>query len=120
MTRAAKKKIWPRPKRAIVSWMDFILEEGAVPAVVEARNNSGGIYKGGRFTCWDFEGNFFAIWNTAGNPVWCHKFNLKLLSKGTVKTMQTTKFKSVKFVKDYQMLLKAEVPNCGLMPTYRR
>lgn len=113
-------KKWDKPSRSLINWMDFILADGAIPAIVEARNNSGGIYKGGRFTCWDFEGNFFAIWNTSGNPVWSHKNNFKLLSKGTVATMQTSQFKYVKFVKDYQLLLKSEVANCGLHPTYRK
>lgn len=112
-----KNKKWAsKPKRNMMCWLDFILAEGAIPAVVEAVNNSGGIYRGGRFLCWDFEGNFFAIWNQAGNSVWIHKDNVTLLSKGTVPTLAN---KDVALVHDYRTLLRDETPKCGLRPTYR-
>ncbi len=111
------KKFAPKPKRPMINWLEFILEDGAIPAVVEAKNNSGGIYRGGRFTAWDFEGQFYAIWNQAGNPVWCHKDNFNLLSKGTVNAL--SKIKNVECINDYHDLISKEIQDCGMKPTYR-
>lgn len=70
--------------RKMRPWLEFICSTDAVPAIVEATNSSGGLCKGKQYKCWDFEGTFYAIWNQAGNSVWCHKRNLKLVSPGTV------------------------------------
>lgn len=82
------KKHWSRkPRRRIKCWIDFICADGAVTATLEALNSSGGIVEGQKYKCWDFEGEFYAIRNQAGNAVWCHKNNLKLISTGTVKEL---------------------------------
>lgn len=100
-TKPTKSK-WPKPKRKMQSWMNFILQDTAIPAIVEAQNSSGGLFPGMRTEAWDFDGEFFAIHNNLGNPVWCHKNNLKLLSRGTVEALANT---SVRLVKDYRSLL---------------
>jgi hypothetical protein len=115
--KVGNKKWSQKPKRQMANWFDFILEDGAIPAVVEAVNNSGGLYRRGRFLSWDFDGNYYAIWNQCGNSVWCHGDNLKLLSKGSVKTL--SKRKDVESVIDYRGLMNSETPRCGLKPTHR-
>lgn len=71
-------------KKRTPDWTGFIMDERNEPAVLMALNDSGGIYKGMAFESWSFDGNFFAIWNMKGNPVWCHKKNFKVLSRGTL------------------------------------
>lgn len=81
-------KKWSRkPSRRIRCWIEFICTDGAKPAIVESLNGSGGICTGQQYKCWDFEGEFYAIRNQAGNAVWCHKNNLKLISAGTVSAL---------------------------------
>lgn len=77
--------------RKMKSWVGFICAEGAKAAIVEATNSGGGLCKGQRYKCWDFEGTFYAIWNQAGNPVWCHKSNLVLINAGTVEGLNSEK-----------------------------
>lgn len=83
-------KHWARkPRRPFMNWIVFITGPDAKAGLVEAVNYSGGICKGQQYQCWDFEGEYYAIWNQAGNAVWCHKNNLKLIDKGTVHKLQS-------------------------------
>jgi hypothetical protein len=77
-------------KKKTPCWVSFICQEGAIPAVLEAKNHGGGIYKGMAFESWAFDGEYFAIWNMAGNAVWCHKKNFNILSSGTVGDLPAT------------------------------
>jgi hypothetical protein len=70
--------------RAPKNWINFILAEGNQCAIVEAVNGSGGMAEGMQFKAFDFHKGFVAIFNQRGNAVWCHKKNLKVISKGTV------------------------------------
>jgi hypothetical protein len=87
-------------KKPTPCWISFICHDGSIPAVLEAKNHGGGIYKGMAFESWAFDGEYFAIWNMAGNAVWCHKKNFKLLSRGTVYGLP----KIAKFVDDWRGL----------------
>lgn len=70
--------------RRIRNWYDFITAEGAKPALVEATTAASGICLGHQYQAFDVCGNFIAIWNSCGRAVWCHKGNLKIISRGTV------------------------------------
>lgn len=87
-------------KKATPCWISFICEEGNIPAVLEAKNHSGGIYNGMAFESWAFDGDYFSIWNMAGKAVWCHKKNFKILSRGTVAGLHPM----IKTVKDWKQL----------------
>lgn len=93
-----------KPKRPHRNWIDFILGNDGknIPAVVESLNDGSGMIKGQRFIAWDFEGNYFAIHNSAQNAVWCHRKNFNLLSIGTLDVKG--KYPGVPCVNDYQEL----------------
>jgi hypothetical protein len=92
-----------KPKRIMQPWLDFILAEGAIPAVVESKNNGGGLVAGQKYISWDFDGQYYAIRNQSGNAVWCHKKNLKLASIGTVDALSHRK--DVGLTKDYMSMV---------------
>ena len=77
-----------KAKKEMRDWLDFILEDGASAATVKALNNYSGINEGNIYKCFDFDGEYLAIWNSRGRAVWCHKSNLIILSAGTVPELQ--------------------------------
>lgn len=81
-------------------WSTFIGTEGAVPAILKAKNHSGGLYTGRAFCAWHFDGTYFSIWNMAGNAVWSHKKNFEIVSRGTVAGLS----KDLPFTADWQEL----------------
>lgn len=67
-----------RPKGKFPNWIDFI-HSGKKPLIVKAKNNGGGIVIGMGYKSFgeDDSGHFYAIWNGAGNAVWCAKRNFE-------------------------------------------
>lgn len=77
------------PKNAPApTWLEFILNDDNIPAVLESINHSGGLYVGFRAIAWHFHNDYYLIHNTSGNPVWCHKDNFIVINRGNVKGME--------------------------------
>lgn len=67
-----------KPVGPMPNWIDFICS-GCNPFIVTAKNQSGGIAKGCHYQSFgtDESGLYYAIWNSAGNAVWCAKANFE-------------------------------------------
>lgn len=73
-----------QPKWRVPSFTQFLVWDGAIPAVVESKNKCGGMRPGFRTIAWCFDGSHFALQSAGGRAVWCHADNLTVLSRGTV------------------------------------
>lgn len=94
-----KKQYSSAPKRPFVNWVEFILQDGNIPAVIECKNHGGGMSPGQRFVAWDFDGHYFAINNHIGNSVWQHRENFDVISSGTLDLKN--KYPGVPCLKNY-------------------